>query len=235
MNAVENAIAALFGKTVSISEKIFYPSKKNQVTRLQLAGHRGPAEVVAKYFVWGDAAREEAILIQCREKGLNVPEPLYRKDNVVLLEYIPGSIVSYPDMKNPLVRDRMAQWLAGLHGVFVKEGVTLLKQDMRLHNFILSSGEIWGVDFEESSRGPQEEDLADLCASILEGHQRGFEKNLPLARKFLQSYKTHRGTKLTDIEAFMAQNLRRRAAYGLALRDCYLQWAEKFERREILL
>lgn len=234
MKQIENAVKTLFGPDTSICGKIFYPSKKNQVTRLCLERQDETFQVMAKFFVWGDAAHEEHILNECRTKEIPVPRPLHREDNLLLLEYIRGSALTWRDMRNPLILRALANWIALLHRSFLKEGVTLLKRDMRLHNFILKDGILWGVDFEEAGPGKIEEDLADLCATFLEGGTPGFSgRNLSLIRRFLREYGKELREDNIDLQNHAAANLRARATYHEASAETYLQWAEKFERGEI--
>jgi tRNA A-37 threonylcarbamoyl transferase component Bud32 len=166
------AITACFGAEVQLDEKIFFVSKKNQVSLLCLRDESGAEfKVVAKMFCWGELKKEAKILKAALNFGIKVPKVIAKYKNILFMEYICGQDLGAGLKGNSkldcILMNRLGRWLAGFHQAFKKgENLTLLKGDIRLHNFILKGREIYGVDFEESTWGKPLEDLAEMFATI---------------------------------------------------------------------
>jgi tRNA A-37 threonylcarbamoyl transferase component Bud32 len=233
MNEIEKTIVEYYGKEIIIGEKLFFRSKKNQVTALALKQGGKAWEVLAKCFVWGDALAEEKILRECRERGIFVPAPLFRKGNVLLMEFIKGHPLSALHPREPRFISLLAYWMADFHGAFASGRETLLKGDLRLHNFIFDGLRLWGVDFEESHIGAPEEDLADLGASLLESSPSFTKTSLRRFRRLIREYRRRLPLDLPSLAAMLARTLRVRACYRRDLASGCEEWAKALERGEI--
>lgn len=155
-------------------EKSFY-SKRNQVLlgRLLGSGIAGDLVVVKIYRCPQLACREADILEDLRRIDLAVPRPLELEGRLLLLEYLPGPLLtdllegdqaSGPMSWAPL----LAGWLKKLHALpGERTGEVRLKGDVNPRNFLLSSGRMYGLDFESQYSGPPERDLGILSAFIL--------------------------------------------------------------------
>jgi tRNA A-37 threonylcarbamoyl transferase component Bud32 len=235
MNDIEKTVMDFFGKEITFGERLFFRSKKNQVTRLTICGGDESREILAKCFIWGDAAKEEKILRDCRDRGLTVPAPLFRRENVLLMEYIRGFPLSGSHLKEASFIVLLARWMADFHRSFAGEERTLLKRDLRLHNFIFDGVTLWGIDFEESETGEAEKDLADLGASFLESSPAFTQGNLKRFRRFLREYSKSRPTEFSALSSFLAVALRERARYRKDLERSCQKWASLLESGESVI
>lgn len=220
-----------FGCGMKITSKIFFFSKKNQVTLLKLRRSGQILQVVAKYFVWGDLLREKESLLQCSQKGIAVPRIIAEGDRVLFLEYLPGRDLLHliqQDFEQKIITD-LATWLVDFHRAFALGGTTLLKGDLRLHNFVFSRGRIFGLDFEEARCGKPDLDVADLLASLLDSAKGSDEAKMDLCREFLNVYEKKAGTVFPSIEKLVAANLRRRARVRRDLAPVYRRYAALLE------
>jgi len=201
------AINSCFGSAAVVRETIFFESMKNQVTLLTLGGStQSDFDVIAKMFCWGERRTEEAILLRATSLGLKVPKVIGSYRNVLFMEYLRG-----PDLRLflrnnvnyavPIIH-KVTEWLAGFHRAFEKGNKkTLLKGDLRLQNFILRDGEVFGVDFEESRYGDVIYDVADLCATLVMTPWKGID-GAEVAEIFLDRYKS-----LVDIDTSLLPGL----------------------------
>lgn len=168
--------------------------------------------IIMKFYVWGERRKEEKILKKLSKCGIAVPKVIKSKNDVLFMEYIKGEDLRtlFRKLQNPYTKkarqfDRLlAEWLGNFHKIFKNNagagrpstslrasGLSLLKGDMRLQNFILHSsfplplrgristlplplrgrinevGILYGVDFEESRIGAPEKDIAELFAVFL--------------------------------------------------------------------
>ncbi len=127
---------------------------------------------------------------------LNMPS-IYEMDkvnNVLTMNYIPGKNLcdiinnvneSY-DVKKKLII-QLASWFKNFHKYFKNNDQFIIRGDSILRNFILTD-RIWGLDFEESRVGKVEEDIADMCASIITTNPMFTDEKFGLCRLFIDSY-----------------------------------------------
>ena len=220
MNKIESFITSLYPGT-EITEKIFFPSKKNQVTKLILAEKSKTFSVICKFFVWGSAEKEETVLNECLKKEIAVPKVIKRHENILLLESLPGRAICLQDIFsssnqiNTKLLEDIAAWLYKFHQSFKKNETTLLKGDMRPHNFILSDNDIFGIDFEESSRGDYMEDIAEMSATLCEIE---INKRKVFSTKasniFSQKYFELSGEEIRNFKELIINCLQKRKAYS---------------------
>ncbi|NWF95408.1 MAG: hypothetical protein HXY34_04645 [Candidatus Thorarchaeota archaeon] len=108
---------------------------------------------------------EEWALAVCSSSGIEVPHVIESKDNVILMEYVPGDVLV--DVVNstfdPHLIDQLADWYVRFHRV-----TGLLKGDPQLRNFVVSDGVVIGLDFEEARPGNWLADISGIGASLLD-------------------------------------------------------------------
>jgi hypothetical protein len=191
----DRTVREAFGDGARIIFPRFFESKKNQVTLLSLDVDGSPLQVVAKYYVWGDADAEWDALNGCSGRQIPSPRPISRAGNVTFMEYIPGRSVKYVLENTPqdFSFAPLGRWLGRFHRAFAREdGTTLQKVDLMPPNFIVSErdGEIYGIDFEECRRGAPLPDLAEMAATgLLAGNpsrELARERNGDFFRAYLQ-------------------------------------------------
>jgi|GEM_PF-1642292 len=224
MDSIKKAVTALYGTRTEIIEKTFFRCKKNQVTKLTVENEHGNSTIVAKYFVWGSALKEEKILNLCQSSGISAPRILLRKGKVLLMEYIEGTSPSLSELQNPEYLSRLVVWLASFHKAFRQKTFTRLKGDLRLHNFIVTDKDVYGIDFEEASWGIADIDIADICVTLLETGKGFQEENLAITGRFLEEYS--RLQPLTsDLSRLICLKLKERSRYSAELQNVYHFWA----------
>ncbi len=163
-------VAEEFGSATSIEHVRFFPSKKNQVSLLTLGTTNGPRYVIAKYFVWGECDHEWNVLEQAWAAGLDVPQPIARRENICLLEHVRGSNLRTVAERTPeRINGRaIGQWLARFHNRFQRNDVTLLKGDCMPPNFILRDDDtVCGIDFEEAREGDPLDEVIEAATTLL--------------------------------------------------------------------
>ncbi len=161
-----------------------------------------PREFIVKQFQATETDSAEKILSREKkwleilagsESPVHVPKILLAQDDILVLEYLPGDNLC--DVLNVTIDQSLAvllgQWLAHFHNHFSKGSgsSTLLKGDVRLRNFIVQEGVLYGVDFESCHHGPFHEDVVEASAAILDTSP-GIEDPLfvPVKLVLLQSF-----------------------------------------------
>jgi tRNA A-37 threonylcarbamoyl transferase component Bud32 len=169
-NRWNDIICDVFGKDTKLIFPRFFYSKKNQVTLLNLEREGREFRTVAKFFVWGSMEKEKNILEKAMSAGLKTPVITAVYENIIFMEYIPGITAKTITASGGAFPVRgIALWLSAFHKTFKNEKGTILKGDAMPPNFILhrDTGEIYGIDFEESNLGEEIEDISDIFATIM--------------------------------------------------------------------
>lgn len=220
MEKIDSLIKIIYPKT-EISEKVFFHSKKNQVTKLILKNDSGFFSIICKYFVWGSAEKEESILQECLKKEIAVPKVIKRYKNILFLESLQGSAINSKNLFNELnainesLLKNLALWLYKFHQSFKENNTTLIKSDMRLHNFILSGDSIFGIDFEESYRGDYKQDVAEMSATLCEMEIERYNAfSVKSSEIFAEKYFELSGEKIDNFREFIVNCLEKRRAYS---------------------
>jgi tRNA A-37 threonylcarbamoyl transferase component Bud32 len=161
-------------------------SKKNTVISLRIHPKGAePITLVAKMFIAGRFNNEISILRSSWSHGLAVPEVLEARDDVILMNFIPGE--TFVDMINqtfePHLIDKLAEWYYKYHRAHGQ-----IKGDPRLRNFIIQGDQIFGVDFEESREDLWMVDIAGVCASLLDTNPIFDRRKRTLSWRFLEKY-----------------------------------------------
>ena len=164
-------ITEIFGERTKLVFPRFFMSKKNQVTLLIMEKDGKELNIISKFFVWGNAETEWNILTKAYQAGLDVPKPIRIYNNIIFMEYIPGTtlMMLHDKHEEKLPVELLAEWLAKFHKTFSNGDKTLLKGDGMFPNFIFQkeSHRLFGVDFEESVEGREIVDVADMMTSLL--------------------------------------------------------------------
>ena len=198
-----------------------YKSKQNIVLAIIFDKKIDPnkEDVVVKIFQTENAENEFQTLLKLLEQNNLVPRLIdYNKPFLImemiqgknLCDYINDKLVNTKDLIELEQKERdkiilsikmLAQWLARVHKVNIvldPEFSTfnvLNKGDTRLRDFIInfSTGELYGVDFEDSYEGNYLDDIAWICCSLLDTNPGLFEMEVPqhkieLIKVFLNEY-----------------------------------------------
>jgi len=230
LQRLEKMLRELFGPTTAIEEKLYYQSKKNQVTSLSLLVEGKPQRIIVKYFVWGNAEKEEKILRECGSHGILVPTVIWRRGQVLFLEHLDGETIDPSRLGEPALLESLALWTAHYHEAMKKKQGTLLKRDMRPQNFISHQGKLWGIDFEEASYGQREWDVADLLSTVIEGATPGeHQETLRRIGYFLSTYERILPLCRRTLNTCLAETLRIRIIYRKNSRAMLEQWIRKLE------
>jgi tRNA A-37 threonylcarbamoyl transferase component Bud32 len=171
-----------------------FHSKKNSVSYV-LYDHKPR---VLKWFAPGfykSMENEYNVLSKVHSK-LNIPF-VYEKDeknNVIIMSYINGRNLcdvinddTVDFLKKKKIMSDLAIWYKNFHNFFKKDEMIYIRGDSILRNFILTD-QIWGLDFEEFRLGSIEEDISDLCISILTTDPKYTFEKYQLCRYFIESY-----------------------------------------------
>jgi len=219
-----------------------YHSKKNRVFRSSIDDN----DYVVKIFrgEWKErASLEHSILEQCRQKDLRTPEPVKLIGSALVMQYVEGEnamelfdgIFRHGRQRDAPVDDSvlsaaLASWLFSFHSAFE---FGLARNDTVLRNFIFRGGEIFGLDFEETSRSDPLADLGQLCTSIISTTPMFTEDKFGFARALASRYWDLTGEdRSSELGEAVATALRYYASFrthGGELR----RWASRFESGKV--
>jgi len=154
-----------------------------------------------------DLLNEYKNLKKISKAGLNVPELLFKSENCLILEYIPGNLVNDLTERHDLGSwiEELANWMIKLHQIKNCKK-SLLKSDSNLRNFIFNGRNIYGLDFEEMRYGDPREDLADICFFLLTNFPSFTDQKRVLVERFLDAYEKYGNTKLDNMEHFISKS-----------------------------
>ena len=203
IDTLEEILLERYGKDTIIASISHLKSKKNTVISLKISSTGTKLHtVVAKLFIAGRFQNELSILKTSWAQGLAVPLVLEARDDVILMEFIPGEL--FVDRINrtfdPLLIDKLAEWYNNFHQAHGK-----VKGDPRLRNFIIQDDQIFGVDFEETREDLWMVDIAGVCASLLDTNPIFDSRKLTLSWRFLEKYLSfHIGPRETIYSDFIS-------------------------------
>jgi len=191
-----------------------FPSHQNNVYKVEVSikGEKTLAVIKVYNESLGVLPKltESKNLLKLRKKGITVPRILKKTEDALFLNFIPGTLVNDLVEKLDLGEwiEKLAEWMARLHQIKKSES-SFLKSDLNLRNFILSNGEIYGLDFEETQYGDPREDLGDICYFLLTNYPPiTFEKNIMISR-FLKAYEEISDQKIQDISIFILKSVKK--------------------------
>ncbi len=170
---IVNSLKAILGEDYTVLSFEKLPSRRNDVYKVigSDSSQSIPTFLVAKFYRQAGIAHETSILQKAYQHNLHVPAIIGTTADVIILEYIDAPnlcdlITINPDI---MLGKMLGSWFANYHTVFSRGGDQVLtKGDARIHNFLVQQTHLVGVDFEESHIGSYVEDLAVVCASILD-------------------------------------------------------------------
>jgi len=127
---------------------------------------------IVKKYVKPKAGNEAFIINSLRNRGLLVPQIIWNDNNIIIMEYIDGILLTDLLTNTNINRQNwvkhLARWLYQLHGtISYADNNCLCKFDLNLRNFIFTGENFYGLDFEKVCYHPPERDLGGLCAFIL--------------------------------------------------------------------
>jgi tRNA A-37 threonylcarbamoyl transferase component Bud32 len=174
-------------------QKKFY-SKKNTVSYVIM--NNKPR--ILKWFAPGFIKRmqNEYNILNKGVLELSIPKiyEIDEENNILIMSYIPGKNVcdiinneneSY-GYKTKIIF-KLANWLKNFHEYYKSDNKYLIHGDSNLRNYIFTD-KLWGVDFEESRIGKVEEDIANICTSLITTDPMYTDEKYRLSKKFLYSY-----------------------------------------------
>lgn len=221
-----------------------FNSKKNRVFRSTVAGEQYIVKVYRGE--WRERASfEYGVLIDCRDRGVPVPEPLALFPGVVVMTPVEGLVAGevfdslFASCKKDglgseqeRLADQLVRWLAGFHAAF---GYNLARGDTILRNFIVTPMGAVGFDFEEAAPGDPLSDLGQLCASSLMMNPVFTPPKLAFARRLADRYWAVSGQRrMSDLNKAVSVAIRHYAQFrpnGQVL----LAYAERIDRGEIVI
>jgi hypothetical protein len=215
------------------------PSRKNSVYLVQWRGR----PVIVKLFGTDRAEAfrcERQILAAAREHGISVPAIQHAcPDQALVLDYIQGeNLCDVVEREGALGRAAaIAAWYAGFHRTFGEpDGQVRIKGDSILHNFVVDEQDrLWGLDFEESVPGRPEQDLGEICASLLNTDPMFTGEKQRACRHLLEHY--HRLTGWGDpgqVDLELARALELAARWRPQQQAYLRQQAERIRREGLL-
>ena len=172
------------------------------------------------------AEKEFSILKECHSRGVSVPEPIELREGAVLMEFVEGAtlaesldrywldgIAAAPEERLRLERTAKAigEWLSRFHDVFDK---STTRGDSNARNFLLCGEEVFGIDFEESSRADVLDDVGQICSSILSMHPMFTQEKFDFCRSLSEAFFSASGLDRSDhLAGAIAKALRYYSSY----------------------
>lgn len=151
-----------------------YFSRRNRVFRVSpgLSGKRPGLLVVKEHAAACRAESEYNRLLALSAAGIAVPLPLALDGRLLYLQHLEGILLTEVIENNLAPQsawtESLARWYRTLHeSTAAANGSAILKTDNNLRNFLYRDGALYGLDFEESSRGDPAIDIGQICAFIL--------------------------------------------------------------------
>lgn len=213
MKSIEQLIREIDNFSTCVIHKRF-KSKKNNVA---LITNNGSLQVIKLYAENKKAnMKKEIFILQKTDTHLKTPgvKSYNFKNNYLLMEYISGvnacdyindDKISFQEKQTIMVQ--LADWFSSFHTFFKKQNISYLRGDAILRNFIITSGTIYGVDFEEATQGHISEDIATFCASIITTHPVNTYEKERLCNLFLSKYQIKMSITLDNIESQIQQEI----------------------------
>lgn len=211
-----------------------FRSRKNRVFKVVIGGDT----LVAKVFPpdGSDRARgEHAILEACVERHVRVPRPVKLDGCVLMMEYIPArtaaEAIDAPGSDAERILLGVVDWLSGFHAA---NSFGVCRGDCVLHNFLMASEGVVGIDFEEAHEGSPAEDLGEVIASYLSMRPQFLEGKFVIARRVSSEHAVLSGRDLGgEVPRAVAKALRH---YGDFRKDGALlrEWADWIEREGLV-
>jgi tRNA A-37 threonylcarbamoyl transferase component Bud32 len=224
-----NALRKALNQRVVIINERLIPSKRNRVWVVET----DVRPVILKRSLSGRAESEFAHLAKARQSGLDVPFPLYRSDDYMVIEYVPGercdSLINH--MFSLEAAEGLAVWLARFHESMGNGGRSMIMADAELTNFLLCEGRVYGVDLEDVVEGDPMEDIGQLLASVLGSEPIFTPVKFDICMRLMDAYEKESGSEAREsVRPFVARHLRLSATTRPLFRRTLLDAARRLER-----
>lgn len=218
---------ALNQRVVLVNERLI-PSRRNRVWVVET----DVRPVILKRSLSGRAENEFGALLRAREKGLDVPFPLHRSGDYMVIEYVPGercdSLINH--MFSVEAAEKLGSWFAKFHLEFGDETSQAIMADADLTNFQMWDRKVYGMDLEDSGVGDAMDDLGQLIASILGSEPVFTPIKFDLCMKLLESYEKESGMEAVEsARPFVSKHLRVGATTRPLFRKTLLEAARSLE------
>ena len=218
---------ALNQRVVLVNERLI-PSRRNRVWVVET----DVRPVIVKRSLSGKAENEFKSLMMARERGLDVPFPLFRSGDYMVLEYVAGercdALINH--LFSVEAADKLGFWFARFHQEFGDGSSQSIMADAELTNFQLCDGKVFGMDLEDSCVGEPMDDLGQLIASILGSEPVFTPIKFDLCMKLLESYEKESGMEaIESSRPFVSKHLRLAAATKPLFRKTLLEAAKGLE------
>jgi len=175
----------------------------------------------------------------------NIPMPIvYTKDDdnlLLILQYIQGEnlcdLINSPTVsiheKQRLIK-LLSQWFVSFHTYFRDEQGYVIRGDPHLRNFLFTD-KIWGLDFEESGYGKPEDDIGQLCASILTTDPMFTNDKFHLSQLLIREYERKEKRNLEDINRCIGVALEKISIQRDSQKDILKRYQKEIETNNIFL
>ncbi|UCE91375.1 MAG: phosphotransferase [Methanobacteriota archaeon] len=218
---------ALNQRVVLVNERLI-PSRRNRVWIVET----DVRPVILKRSLSRRAENEFGALLRARERGLDVPFPLHRSGDYMVLEYVPGercdSLINH--LFSAEAAEKLGSWFARFHREFCDDDSQFIMADAELTNFQLYDGRIVGMDLEDSCHGEPMEDLGQLISSILGSEPVFTPIKFDLCMRLLECYESESGMEAVESSRpFVSKHLRTAAATRPLFRKTLLEAARSLE------
>jgi len=218
---------ALNQRVVLVNETLI-PSKRNRVWVVET----DVRPVVLKRSLSMRGEHEFEMLSEARGNGLDVPLPLHRAGEYMVIEYIAGercdSLINH--MFSTEAAEKLAKWLAGFHQRLSKDDDCMIMADAELSNFVLSDGRLYGLDLEDASSGDPLEDLGCLVSSILGSEPLFTPIKFDLCHRLLETYESETGLEAVEsVRPYVAKHLRLSTMSRPLFRKTFMDAARRLE------
>ena len=218
---------ALNQRVVLVNETLV-PSKRNRVWVVET----DVRPVVLKRSLSRRGEHEFEMLSVAKANGVNVPFPLYREGDYMVLEYISGdrcdSLVNH--MFSSEAVNKLAKWLAGFHTTLTSDGRPCIMNDAELSNFVMSEDRVFGLDLEDVSPGEPLNDLGSLVSSVLGSEPIFTPIKFDLCMHLLETYEAETGTEaLESVRPHVATQLRKLSVARPLFRKTLMDAANRLE------
>jgi tRNA A-37 threonylcarbamoyl transferase component Bud32 len=190
-----------------------YQSRKNSVTSVRIEGQLRVIKIYSNEFA-NRLDHEHTILQEAKELGVKVPEVFKKTDTAIIMEYIPGEVL-IDTLNSPQIHlnekrsqvKQLTNWFVKFHTGFKRSDKFLLRSDCNLRNFILGTGSIYGIDFEEATWGVPVQDIGVVCSAILDTDPMFTDWKVDLCRLMIDRYSMRVDWSLDNIEQEIAKAL----------------------------
>lgn len=224
------ALKQALNKRVVVVHSRLMQSRRNRVWVVET----DVRPVVIKRFLSGRCEQEFENLLQAKAAGIEVPMPLAKSGDYLVMEYVAGEgceqLINH--MFSAEAAEGMGAWLARYHSSLKDDGRPKSMNDAVLSNFIQSDDAIFGVDLEDSGPGDPLEDLGTLASSILGSEPFFTPIKFDLCLRMIAKYEHYTGGNVKEaLRPYIAKHLRMEAKSKPLFRRTLVKAANSLERR----